>query len=41
MAQGARQNTGQEAIVNLSKKLDQMLTVAADQAELQLQLILC
>jgi hypothetical protein len=37
MAQGARQNTGQEAIVNLSKKLDEMLTVVADQYELQTQ----
>ena len=34
---GARQNTGQEAIVNLSKKIDEMLTVVAEQYELQTQ----
>jgi len=36
---GARQNTGQEAIVNLSKKIDSMLTVVAEQYEQQTSIL--
>ena len=36
---GARQNTGQEAIVNLSKKIDDMLTVVAEQYEQQTSIL--
>jgi hypothetical protein len=36
---GARQNTGQEAIVNLSKKIDDMLTVVAEQYEEQTSIL--
>ena len=36
---GARQNTGQEAIVNLSKKIDEMLTVVAEQYEQQTSIL--
>jgi hypothetical protein len=36
---GARQNTGQEAIVNLSKKIDEMVTVVAEQYEQQTSIL--
>jgi len=36
---GARQNTGQEAIVNLSKKLDEMVNVVAEQYEQQTSIL--